>query len=95
MRPHPRLQTGDSILLHAASRGVGLIVAQWAGLLGLTVIGTVSSDAKGELAGLTAATTSSTTAARMWPPGWRALTGGAGVDVVFDSVRQEHLHGLA
>ena len=41
---------GDTMLLHAAAGGVGLIVTQWAKLLGLTVIGTVSTDAKGDLA---------------------------------------------
>ena len=39
-------KAGDTILLHAAAGGVGLIVSQWAKLLGLTVIGTVSSEAK-------------------------------------------------
>ena len=40
------LKPGDAILLHAAAGGVGLIVSQWAKLLGLNVIGTVSSEAK-------------------------------------------------
>ena len=40
------LATGDTILLHAAAGGVGLIVSQWAKILGLNVIGTVSSEAK-------------------------------------------------
>ena len=44
------LQAGDTILLHAAAGGVGLIVSQWAKLLGLTVIGTVSSEAKAAVA---------------------------------------------
>lgn len=44
------LVSGDTILLHAAAGGVGLIVAQWAKLLGLNVIGTVSTDAKAEIA---------------------------------------------
>src|SRR5262249_19769778 len=44
------LKTGDAILLHAAAGGVGLIVTQWAKLLGLTVIGTVSSEAKADVA---------------------------------------------
>src|SRR6478752_3785491 len=48
-RLHP-FQAGDAILLHAAAGGVGLIVSQWAKLLGLTVIGTVSTDEKAELA---------------------------------------------
>ena len=44
------LHAGDSMLLHAAAGGVGLIVSQWAKLLGLTVIGTVSTEAKAEIA---------------------------------------------
>ena len=44
------LRAGDTILLHAAAGGVGLIVSQWAKLLGLTVIGTVSNEAKAEVA---------------------------------------------
>lgn len=45
-----KVQSGDTILIHAAAGGVGLIVCQWAKALGATVIGTVSSDAKAELA---------------------------------------------
>jgi NADPH:quinone reductase len=41
---------GDTILIHAAAGGVGLIVCQWAKALGATVIGTVGSDEKAELA---------------------------------------------
>ncbi|MFG0874628.1 quinone oxidoreductase [Aeromonas media] len=86
MRRIHAFKPGDSILLHAAAGGVGLIVAQWAKLLGLTVIGTVSSDAKAELArahgcDFTIDYSHEDVATRV-----RALTGGAGVDVVFDSV---------
>jgi len=45
-----RVRRGDTILLHAAAGGVGLILSQWARHLGATVIGTVSSDAKAEQA---------------------------------------------
>ena len=45
-----KVQKGDTILIHAAAGGVGLIVCQWAKALGATVLGTVSSDAKAELA---------------------------------------------
>src|SRR5216683_230766 len=45
-----RVQKGDTILIHAAAGGIGLILCQWAKHLGATVIGTVSSDAKAELA---------------------------------------------
>ncbi len=45
-----KVSPGDTILIHAAAGGVGLLVCQWAAALGATVIGTVSSDAKAELA---------------------------------------------
>lgn len=86
MRRIHDFKPGDSILLHAAAGGVGLIVAQWAKLLGLTVIGTVSSEAKAEVArahgcDFTIDYSHEDVAKRV-----RALTEGAGVDVVFDSV---------
>ena len=43
-------QAGETILVHAAAGGVGLILCQWASAIGATVIGTVSTDAKAELA---------------------------------------------
>lgn len=93
MRRIHDFKPGDSILLHAAAGGVGLIVAQWAKLLGLTVIGTVSSDAKAELArahgcDFTIDYCREDVATRV-----RALTGGAGVDVVFDSVGKSTFMG--
>lgn len=45
-----QVKRGDTILIHAAAGGVGLILCQWAKHLGATVIGTVSSDAKAALA---------------------------------------------
>ena len=80
---------GDTILLHAAAGGVGLIVAQWAKLLGLVVIGTVSTDAKADLAmehgcDHVVNYTREDVAKRV-----RELTGGAGVDAVFDSVGKD------
>ncbi|MDU1142851.1 NADPH:quinone reductase [Aeromonas rivipollensis] len=93
MRRIHDFKPGDSILLHAAAGGVGLIVAQWAKLLGLTVIGTVSSDAKAELArahgcDFTIDYSREDVATRV-----RALTGGAGVEVVFDSVGKSTFMG--
>ena len=93
MRRIHDFKPGDSILLHAAAGGVGPIVAQWAKLLGLTVIGTVSSDAKAELArahgcDFTIDYSREDVATRV-----RALTGGAGVDVVFDSVGKSTFMG--
>jgi NADPH2:quinone reductase len=80
---------GDIILLHAAAGGVGLIVAQWAKLLGLTVIGTVSNESKAAIARAhgcdhTIDYTREDVAKRV-----RELTGGAGVNVVFDSVGKD------
>ena len=69
-RPIPWLKAGDTILLHAAAGGVGLIAVQWAKLLGLRVIGTVSTEAKAaDRHARMAATRSSSTAARMSPSG--------------------------
>ena len=80
---------GEVVLLHAAAGGVGLIVAQWAKLLGLTVIGTVSTDAKADLARVRGCDyvinySREDVAAKV-----RDLTGGQGVDVVFDSVGRD------
>ncbi|HWI76622.1 MAG TPA: quinone oxidoreductase [Sphingomicrobium sp.] len=44
------VKDGDTILVHAAAGGVGLILCQWASALGATVIGTVSTEEKAELA---------------------------------------------
>ncbi|MBW8468469.1 MAG: quinone oxidoreductase [Thiobacillus sp.] len=84
-RIHP-FQAGDTLLLHAAAGGVGLIVSQWARLLGITVIGTVSTDQKAEVAKAhgcvhTINYSHEDVVARV-----KELTGGKGVDVVFDSV---------
>ncbi|MFG3520012.1 quinone oxidoreductase family protein [Nocardia nova] len=84
-RIHP-LRPGDTVLLHAAAGGVGLIFTQWAKLLGITVIGTVSSDRKAELArdhgcDHVIVYTREDVAERV-----RELTGGAGVRVVYDSI---------
>ena len=57
-RPKP----GDTILIHTAASGVGLLLTQWSKHLGATVIGTVGSREKAELRSGTAATTRSSTA---------------------------------
>ncbi len=82
----PTLTRGDTILLHAAAGGVGLIVSQWAKLLGLRIIGTVSTEAKAEIAKAHGCDeivfyTREDVAKRV-----RDLTGGAGVAIVYDSV---------
>jgi NADPH2:quinone reductase len=50
LKTNPWMKEGDTILLHAAAGGVGLIAVQWAKLLGLRVIGTVSTEEKAEIA---------------------------------------------
>ncbi|QRY78002.1 quinone oxidoreductase [Pseudomonas sp. PDNC002] len=80
---------GQSILLHAAAGGVGLIVAQWAKLLGLRVIGTVSSDAKAEVAFAHGCEHVINYSHEGVAERVRELTDGRGVDVVFDSVGKD------
>jgi NADPH:quinone reductase len=80
------LDPGATVLLHAAAGGVGLLFSQWARLLGMTVIGTVSTDEKAEVARAhgcahTIVYPREDVAARV-----RELTDGAGVPVVFDSI---------
>jgi NADPH:quinone reductase-like Zn-dependent oxidoreductase len=84
-RIHP-LQSGDTVLLTAAAGGVGLIVCQWAKLLGITVIGTVSTEEKAELARAHGCEHVIFYRDEDVPTRVRELTGGAGVPVVFDSV---------
>jgi NADPH2:quinone reductase len=50
LKINPWMKSGDTILLHAAAGGVGLIAVQWAKLLGLRVIGTVSTEEKAAIA---------------------------------------------
>lgn len=85
------VKPGDTILLHAAAGGVGLIMSQWAKALGATVIGTVGSDAKAAVArahGCDHVINYSTedTVKRV-----RELTGGKGVPVVYDGVGKDTL----
>jgi len=87
------LKAGDSILLHAAAGGVGLIVSQWAKLLGLIVIGTVSTEAKAEIARAHGCDHVILYGREEVSKRVRELTGGAGVSVVYDSVGKETFAG--
>ncbi|CAB3975333.1 putative quinone oxidoreductase [Burkholderia cenocepacia] len=84
---------GDTILLHAAAGGVGLIVSQWAKLLGLKVIGTVSSEHKAEIARAHGCDHTIDYSREDVAKRVRELTDGAGVDVVFDSVGKDTFEG--
>ena len=82
------LQPGETILVHAAAGGVGLLLCQWAKYLGATVIGVVSTEKKAEIArqnGATHVIIGLTDLALQV----KRLTGGAMVPVVYDSVGAE------
>jgi NADPH2:quinone reductase len=89
MRRIHDFKPGDTILLHAAAGGVGLIVSQWAKLLGLTVIGTVSTEAKGEVARAHGCDHVIYYGREDVAKRVRELTDGVGVNVVFDSVGKD------
>jgi NADPH2:quinone reductase len=80
------LQEGDTILLHAAAGGVGLIVSQWAKLLGLNVIGSVSSDEKAAVARAHGCDHVIVYKREDIAKRVREITHGVGAHVVFDSV---------
>jgi NADPH2:quinone reductase len=86
-RTYP-VKAGDTILIHAAAGGVGLLVCQWAKALGATVIGTVGSDEKAALASAHGCdhpivyTRENFTRVK-------EITNGAGVPVVYDSIGKD------
>lgn len=81
-----RVQAGDTILVHAAAGGVGLILCQWATHLGVNVIGTVGSEAKAALARAHGCQHTILYKQEDFVARVRELTGGKGVPVVYDSV---------
>ncbi|MFJ3305080.1 quinone oxidoreductase family protein [Streptomyces sp. NPDC086549] len=91
-RIHP-LEPGDTVLLHAAAGGVGLIVCQWAALLGIRVIGSVSSEEKADIARAHGCEHVIRYRHENVADRVRELTGGAGVPVVFDSVGKDTFAG--
>ena len=85
------VKPGDTILLHAAAGGVGLIMSQWAKALGATVIGTVGSDAKADVARAHGCDHVINYATEDTVKRVRELTGGKGVPVVYDGVGKDTL----
>lgn len=88
-KTNPRMKAGDTILLHAAAGGVGLLAIQLAKLMGLRVIGTVSSEEKAEKAKAFGCDEiifyrREDVAARV-----KDLTDGQGVETVFDSIGKD------
>lgn len=87
--PVEGLAPGDTILFHAAAGGVGLIACQWAKALGLELIGTAGSDEKCALATEYGAAHMINYRTENFAERVRALTGGKGVKVVYDSVGKD------
>lgn len=84
-----RVKAGDTILFHAAAGGVGLIACQWAKSLGATVIGTVGSDEKAELAAAHGCDHPIVYTRENFVERVKSITDGAGVPVVYDSVGKD------
>jgi NADPH2:quinone reductase len=87
-RTYP-VKAGDTILIHAAAGGVGLIAGQWAKAIGARAIGTVSSDAKADLARANGYAEVIVTTREKISTRVRELTDGKGVPVVYDSVGKD------
>jgi len=88
-----KVQRGDTILIHAAAGGVGLIICQWAKHLGAMVIGTVSSDEKAEVARAHGCDHPIVYTREDFADRVREITGGEGVPVVYDSVGKATFEG--
>ncbi|MBK7543940.1 MAG: quinone oxidoreductase [Candidatus Competibacteraceae bacterium] len=88
-----RVQAGDAILFHAAAGGVGLMASQWARHLGATVIGTVGSDEKAELARAHGCHHVIVYSRENFTERVREITNGQGVAVVYDSVGKDTFMG--
>ena len=87
------LRGGETILFHAAAGGVGLIACQWAKALGVTMIGTVGSDEKAELARAHGCAHTINYNKENFVERVKELTGGKGVPVVYDSIGKDTFIG--
>jgi len=85
------LKGGETILYHAAAGGVGLIACQWARAMGVTMIGTVSTDEKAAVARANGCTHTIVTSRENIAQRVREITDGKGVPVVYDSVGKDTL----
>jgi NADPH2:quinone reductase len=83
------LKGGETILFHAAAGGVGLIACQWARALGVTMIGTVGSDAKAALAREHGCAHTIVYTRENFVERVKEITGGKGVPVVYDGVGKD------
>jgi NADPH:quinone reductase len=89
LRQTYKVGPGTTMLLHAAAGGIGLIAAQWAKHLGATVIGTVGSEEKAKLAKDAGCTHVINYKTEDFVKRTKELTGGQGVDVVYDGVGKD------
>lgn len=80
------LRAGDTVLVHAAAGGLGLVLVQWAKALGATVLGTVGSAAKAELACQHGLDHAILYREQDWCAAVRELTAGRGVDYAIDGI---------
>lgn len=85
------LKGGETILYHAAAGGVGLVACQWARAIGVTMIGTVSTDEKAAIAKAHGCAHTIVTSREDIAKRVRELTDGKGVPVVYDSVGKDTL----
>jgi NADPH:quinone reductase len=83
------VKSGETILVHAAAGGVGLILCQWAKALGATVIGTVGSDEKADLARAHGCEHPIVYTRQDFVAEVERITGGAKVPVVYDGVGRD------
>jgi len=84
-----RVRPGDVVLVHAAAGGVGLLLCQWAKALGARVIGTVSSDAKADLARANGCDLAIVSRSYSFAEKTRQFTAGRGADVIYDGLGRE------
>jgi NADPH2:quinone reductase len=87
-RTYP-VQAGETVLFHAAAGGVGLIFCQWAKQLGATVIGTVGNEDKAKIARAHGCDHAILYREESVVDRVKQLTGGRGVQVVYDGVGKE------
>jgi NADPH2:quinone reductase len=93
LKTNPLMKRGDTILIHAAAGGVGLIAVQWAKLLGLRVIGTVSTPTKAAIAKAHGCDEIIFYRSEDVPTRVRELTNGEGVTTVYDTVGKDTFEG--
>jgi NADPH:quinone reductase len=87
------VQPGDTVLVHAAAGGVGLIAGQWLAAKGIRVLGTAGGAAKVALAAANGYTHVIDYRAGDFVPQIKALTGGQGLQAVYDSVGRDTIMG--